>query len=165
MKTQGSEAGIRDAWRKFAKTGKWTKHQAVLKAVWEDERISAAVSAMDNLTSLRQNIAAALDKEKLGALDQESIRRYADATRAHACDGCDHICGAAVAAPVKIGTAMRCVMYHDVYEQPDKARAVWGELPASARRLSGVDFTRANQACPHGVDVVAHMRRAQEILG
>jgi hypothetical protein len=164
MKTQGSEAGIRDAWKKFEKTGKWNKHQAVLKAVWEDERISAAVSAMDNLTSLRQNIAAALDKEKLGVFDRESIRRYADATRAYACDGCDHICGAALPAPIKVGTAMRCVMYHDVYEQPDKARAVWNELPASARGISGVDFTPANHACPNGVDVVSHMRRAQEIL-
>jgi len=41
MKTQSSEAGIQDAWKKFEQTGKWTKHQAVLKAVWADSRITA----------------------------------------------------------------------------------------------------------------------------
>ena len=51
MKTQGSEASAsRDAWQKFEQTGKWTKHQAVLKAVWADDRIAAAVcSDMDNV--------------------------------------------------------------------------------------------------------------------
>ena len=35
--------------------------------------------------------------------------------RALACDGCDHICNPAVAAPVRIGATLRCLMYHDVY--------------------------------------------------
>ena len=61
MKTQGSEASFADAWKKFEKTGKFTKHQAVLKAVWEDARITAAVSAMNTFEKLRENIAAALD--------------------------------------------------------------------------------------------------------
>lgn len=165
MKTQGSEAGIADAWKRYEKTGKWTKHQAVLKAVWEDKRISAAVSHMDNMTKLRQNIAAALDKQTLGALDREALQRYARATRAYACDGCDHLCGQAVGAEVKIGTVMRCVMYHDVYGQPDKARSVFNAQPEAAKQLAQVDFRPANAACPHGVDVQAHMRRAEELFG
>ena len=32
MKTQGSEASFRDAWKKFEKSGKWNKYQAVLGA-------------------------------------------------------------------------------------------------------------------------------------
>ena len=81
MKTQRSEAGIAGAWKKFEQTGKWSKHQAVLKAVWADPRISAAVSQMDNLD-----------------------------------------------------------------------------------KLAGVDFSGAGRACPHGVDVVALMERAQKVL-
>ena len=72
MKTQGSEAGFSDAWRKFEKTGKWNKHQAVLKAVWQDERISAAVSHMDSFEKLRENIAAALDRTSLTASEREA---------------------------------------------------------------------------------------------
>jgi uncharacterized protein len=164
MKTQGSEAGIEDAWKKFEKTGKWTKHQAVLKAVWADPRISAAVSHMDSLEKLQQNIAAAVDDQKLGAADWRAIEQYAKATRGLACDGCGQKCRSALARPVDVATTMRCVMYHDVYKDTAKARRVFGELTAEARNFDGLDFAAAQRACPHGVDVGAHVQRAREIL-
>ncbi len=163
MKTQGAEASFEDAWKKFEKTGKWTKHQAVLKAVWSDERITAAVSHMDSLEKLQQNIAAAVDDEKLGVLDWQAIERYAQATRSDACDGCGHVCSAALGSPVNVATTLRCVMYHDVYGDADKARRVFSQLAPSARSLEG-DFAAASRACPHGVDVVKHMQRARQIL-
>jgi predicted aldo/keto reductase-like oxidoreductase len=164
MKTQGSEASFRDAWKKFEKGGKWTKHQAVLKAVWEDKRITAAVSAMKNLEQVRQNVAAAVDKTKLGILDKAALQRYADATRAYACDGCDHICNPHVQGDVQIGDTLRFLMYHDVYDEPAKAKRLFRELPVAQQKIAGVDFSGANKACPHGVDVVGHMRRAQEVF-
>ena len=165
MKTQGTETMDADAPARFVQTGKWNKFQATLKAVWSDARITAAVSHMDNFEKLKQNVAAALDKHELGLLDRDSLEKYAHATRALACDGCEHLCNPAVAAPVRIGTTLRCLMYHDVYGQPEKAFQTFRELPAEAQRLSLVDFSPANRACPHGVDVEAHMRRAAEIFG
>ena len=164
MKTQGSEASFGDRWKKFEKTGKWNKHQAVLKAVWEDERISAAVSHMDTFEKLRQNIAAALDKTKLSQAEKDNLERYAAATRGATCDGCDHHCNPAVDAPVQIGDTMRYLMYHDTYGDPAKAHELFAQLPKGARQLSNVDFSGANRACPHGVDVVAHMKRAAELF-
>jgi hypothetical protein len=164
MKTQGSEASFEEAWKKFEGTGKWTKHQAVLKAVWADERITAAVSHMDTFEKLKQNIAAACDRTELGMVDRDALERYAAATRQFACDGCDHLCGAAVAAPVKIGATMRYLMYHDVYGERDKARELFRQLPAESRALAGVDFRGANAACPNGVDVAWHMDRASQVL-
>jgi hypothetical protein len=164
MKTQSSEAGIADAARKFQQTGKWNKYQAVLKAVWADSRISAAVSHMDNFDKLKQNIAAAVDRNELGALDRQSIERYAQETRSLACDGCDHLCNPAVNAPVQIGATLRCLTYHDAYGQPEVARERFRALPAEARQLAGVDFSGANRACPHGVDVAALMERARRVL-
>jgi len=164
MKTQSSEAGFANAWQKFEKTGKWNKHQAVLKAVWEDKRIAAAVSHMVDLKQMRENLAAALDQNKLGLHERDAVRRYADATRAYACDGCEHLCGAAVAAPVRIATTLRCLMYHDSYGDPEKARRVFSELPAAARQLEGVDFSAASRACPNGIDLVAQMKRAGKVL-
>ena len=164
MKTQGAEASFEEAWKKFEKTGKWTKHQAVLKAVWSDTRITAAVSHMDSLEKLQQNIAAAVDDQKLGYGDWHAIERYAKATRGEACDGCGHICGAAVNHPVNIATTLRCVMYHDVYGDAEKAKRVFSQLPAAARDARGVDFTAANRACPNGLDVARLMERAQQIL-
>lgn len=164
MKTQSSEAGFAGAVQKFEKTGKWNKYQAVLKAVWEDKRIAAAVSHMVDVRQMKENIAAAVDRNKLGLNERDAVRRYADATRAYACDGCQHVCGAAVAAPVRIATTLRCLMYHDSYGDPDKARRVFAELPAEARRLEGVDFSAASRACPNGIDLVAQMKRAGEVL-
>lgn len=164
MKTQASAASFKDKWAQFEKRGKWNKHQAVLKSVWADERISAAVSAMDTLEKLRQNIAAALDKSKLTSREEQELERYASATRALACDGCDQICSARLSTPVRIGDTMRYLMYHDVYGQQAEARRLFGALPAEARQLTSVDFRPASAACPHGVDIGWHMRRATRVL-
>lgn len=163
MKTQGSEASFAGKVKKFT-AGKWTKHQAVLKAVWEDERITAAVSHMDSFDKLRENIAAALDRHKLTQAERAALDAYATATRSLACDGCDHHCNPAVDAPVRIGQTMRYLMYHDVYGEPEKAKALFGALPEEARALAGVDFQGANTACPNGVDVASHMHRALRVL-
>jgi len=164
MKTQGSEASFRTRWAPFEKTGRWNKHQAVLKAVWQDERISAAVSHMDTFDKLRENIAAAVDNKKLTQAEREALEQYARATRGAACHGCDHHCNPAVDAPVQIADTLRLLMYHDVYKEPEKAQRLFSELPQSARKLTGIDFSRANSACPHGVDVVAEMRRASDVF-
>lgn len=165
MKTQGSEASFQDAWRKFEKTGKWNKHQAVLKAVWEDERITAAVSHMQTLQQLRENVEAALDGRKLTRAEKGALDRYAEATRSLACDGCDHICNPAVDAPVRIGATLRHLMYHDVYGDPGEARRRFADLPAEARTFEDVDFSAAEAACPNGVAVGPLMRRALDVLG
>lgn len=164
MKTQRSEIGFRNAWRKFKKEGKWSKYQAVLKAVWADDRITAAVSHMDTFEKLKDNIAAAVDQYELGRAEMESLNRYAEATRHEACDGCDHICGPRVNAPVKIGATLRYLMYHDVYGEQEKAQDLFRKLPREAQQLDGVDFRPARDACPFGVDVVEHMERAARVF-
>jgi predicted aldo/keto reductase-like oxidoreductase len=164
MKTQGSEASFQEAWKKFEQTGKWNKYQAVLKAVWADQRISAAVSEMDTFEKLRENIGAAVDRTALTEAEQASLRRYAEATRSLACDGCDHLCGPAVAAPVRIGSTLRYLTYHDAYGEKERARELFRKLPAEAREYGHVDFSRANAACPHGVDVAGLMDRARTVL-
>jgi predicted aldo/keto reductase-like oxidoreductase len=164
MKTQRSEIGIRKEWRKFKKEGNWSKYQAVMKAVWADERITAAVSHMDTFEKLKDNIAAAVDQYELGQADLDALNRYAEATRHEACDGCDHICGPRVNAPVKIGATLRFLMYHDVYGEPEKAKNLFRKLPREAQKLDGVDFRPARDACPFGVDVVKHMERAKKVL-
>lgn len=164
MKTQGSEASFQKRWSSFEKTGKWNKYQAVLKAVWEDERITAAVSHMDTFDKLRENIAAALNKDKLTQVEREALERYARATRGAACHGCDQHCNPSVDAPVQIADTLRLLMYHDVYGEPDKARRLFAQLPEGARKLSGIDFSEAEQACPHGVELAAEMRRAARVF-
>src|SRR5688572_17243624 len=164
MKTQGSAVSFENAWQKFEQTGKWNKYQAVLKAVWADERITAAVSDMDSLEIIRENAAAARDPGKLGAREIEDLRRYARATRAIACDGCDHLCGQALNASVPVGTLLRYLMYHDSYGKRDEARALYQALPAAARSLDAIDWSRAADACPNGLDLAHYLKRAGEVL-
>lgn len=65
---------------------------------------------------------------------------------------------------MRIGSTLRALMYHDVCGEPAKAAEAMARLPAEARQLEGVDFGPANAACPHGVDVAAHMDRARRVL-
>jgi uncharacterized protein len=164
MKTQGSAVSFEDGVKKVEEK-KFSKEQAVLKAVWADERLSAAVSHMDTLDKMKSNIAAALDKTALVENDIMELQRYADATRHLYCAGCQHICNPAVPAGIQIGTTLRYLMYHDSYTQRDNARQLYAGLPAAARRLEGVDFSRASALCPHQIDIAKHMQRAAEVLG
>lgn len=59
---------------------------------------------------------------------------------------------------------LRYLMYHDVYGDKDEAKRRFAELPIEARRLEGLDFSRANRACPHGVDIAARLERVKEIF-
>lgn len=164
MKTQASAVSFADRSVRFERTGKWNKYQAVLKAVWADERLAGAVSEMDALDKVRENVAAALDRKKLTQAEEEALWRYAAATRSVTCDGCDHLCGTAVRAPVEIGATLRFLSYHDSYGKTARAKELFRALPAAARAIDGVDFAPANAVCPHGLDVGALMRRAGNVL-
>jgi hypothetical protein len=163
MKTQGSAVSFEGKVKQF-ENANFTKAQAVLKAVWSDERITAAVSHMDTLDKLKQNIAAALNKTTLAQADFESLEQYAQATRHTYCEGCQHICGAAVPVEIEIGTTLRYLMYHDAYNEPEKARNLYAQLPETARRIEDVDFSKAVELCPNGVDIATHMKRAAKTL-
>ncbi len=163
MKTQGSAVSFEDSVNKFTEKN-FTRHQAVLKAVWADERISAAVSQMDTLEKIKSNVAAALDKTSLAESDILELQRYAESTRHLYCAGCQHICNAAVPAGVEVGTTLRYLMYHDNYGERETARQLFAQLPEAARRIAGVDFSKAAALCPHRIDIARHMRRAAEVL-
>jgi hypothetical protein len=164
MKTQASAVSFTERTAKFEQSGKWNKFQAVMKAVWADERLAGAVSEMSDLDKVRENVGAAVDKTKLTQAELEALWRYAAATRSSTCDGCDHICGAALPAGLDVGSTLRYLMYHDSYGKPARARELYAELPAEARAFDGVDFTRASAACPHHLDLAHLVRRAAKVL-
>jgi predicted aldo/keto reductase-like oxidoreductase len=165
MKTQSSSVSFEPEVEKFQQKGKWNKYQAVLKAVWADERITAAISDMDNLDKLKENIAAALDRTKLTRAETEELTRYAAATRHTACDGCDHLCNAPLDTHFPIGDVLRFLMYHDVYGKPELAQSLFRALPDQVRAGVHRDFRAAAAGCPHGLDVDRLMKRAASVLG
>ena len=170
MKTQGggpvtcdSEAELKMAGR-FLEKG-FTDKQARLKAVWENPNIASICSQMPNLTILGANVAAARDMTKLTRGDFDSLQEYAQETACGYCAGCGHICMAAVGSAVPVNDVMRSLMYHQDYGEPDLARRTFAALPADIRqRLTAVDYTQAEQACPQGLPIAALMRQAAEVL-
>ena len=163
MKTQDSVPKEQESVVKFVSKD-FTLSQAKLKAVWADGRIDAAVSHMDNTTKLAENVAAARSPIQLSMADFQLLQRLATA-RAHvSCRGCAQLCEAQVEGETKIADTLRFLMYHESYGETAKARRLFAALPEGARRLHGVDFAAAAQACPQGIDIAARMRRAHELL-
>ena len=149
---------------RFLKRG-FTDKQAKLKVVWENPEIASICSQMPTLTILSSNVAAARDQTKLAREEFDSLRRYALETEADYCAGCGKICQEAVGGAVPVNEVMRCLMYHQYYGEPELARLTFAGLPEEVRQqLTEVDYSRAEQACPHGLAIAALMRQAAEML-
>ena len=149
---------------RFLKRG-FTDKQAKLKVIWENPNIASICSQMPSLTILSANVAAAMDQTKLAREEFDSLRRYALETKADYCAGCGKICQEAVGGAVPVNEVMRCLMYHRYYGEPELARLTFAGLPEEVRqRLAEVDYSQAEQACPHGLAIAALMRQAAEIL-
>jgi predicted aldo/keto reductase-like oxidoreductase len=148
----------------FLKRG-FTDKQAKLKVVWENPQIASLCSQMPNLTILMANVAAARDQVKLSREEVESLRQYALETQADYCAGCGRICLEAVGGAVPVNEVMRCLMYHRYYGEPELARETFAGLPEEIRqRLTAVDYSRAEAACPQRLAIAQLMRQAMEVL-
>ena len=158
-----SDAELKVA-NRFLERG-FTDRQARLKVVWENPNIASICSQMPNLTILAANVAAARDLTKLSREDFEHLRQYAQETMCDYCAGCGHLCQAAVGGAVPVNEVLRCLMYHREYGEPELARQTFAGLSQEVRqRLTEVDYSRAERACPQGLEIAALMRQAQEIL-
>ena len=172
MKTQGGGPGASktpskgelDLVHRFQERG-FTDKQAKLKAVWENPHIASLCSQMPSLTILSSNVAAARDQVKLAQEEFESLRRYALETQADYCAGCGSICQEAVGGAVPVNEVMRCLMYYRDYGEPELARETFAGLPEAVRqRLTAVDYSRAEQACPQRLAIAQLMHQAAEML-
>jgi predicted aldo/keto reductase-like oxidoreductase len=149
---------------RFLKRG-FTDKQAKLKVIWENPHIASICSQMPNLTILSANVAAALDQTKLAREEFDSVRRYALETKSDYCAGCGKICQEAVGGAVPVNEVMRCLMYHQYYGEPELARLTFSGLSEEVRRrLTEVDYSQAEQVCPHGLAITTLIRQATEIL-
>jgi predicted aldo/keto reductase-like oxidoreductase len=148
----------------FLKRG-FTDKQAKLKIVWENPNIASICSYMPNLTILSANVAAALDQTKLTRREIESFQQYALETKGYYCAGCGKICQEAMGGTIPVNEVMRCLMYHQYYGEPEMAKLTFAGLPEEVgRQLTKVDYSQAEQACPHGLAIGTLMRQAKEIL-
>ncbi len=163
MKTQRSVPAEQEEVIKF-KSKDFTLGQAKLKAVWADERIDSAVSHMDSLELLKENVAAARSPIKLGMADFHQLNRLAACTSGFACMGCSQYCQPHVVADTRIADSLRYLMYYECYDEPEEAKRLYRKMSPGEREIDGVDFAAATRACPEGVDIANRLKLAQEVL-
>jgi aryl-alcohol dehydrogenase-like predicted oxidoreductase len=166
MKTQVGGMTLPDKFNPFKKRG-LNQHQAAIKAVAMDERITSICSEMTNEDHMRQNAAAVASKLQVGEAD--AIREHARLVSHLWCRGCDHLCRAHSGAgqTVAVADTLRFLMYHDHYGKPDHARRLFAELPEHARDLAAIetgDWRAAESACPYNVPLAKLMARAKDRL-
>lgn len=142
----------------------WTKYQAKLKAVWADERISGCVSGMTNVEMMEHNTDAALSPVELTANEFQQLNRLAAMTAHLSCQGCTHICETKIGGELKIGDALRFLMYEECYDDAETARFLYNNLQPLEREIDGVDFAKAEEACPQGIAIETRLRLARERL-
>jgi predicted aldo/keto reductase-like oxidoreductase len=170
MKTQGggqvkthSETELKLAGR-FLQKG-FTDAQAKLKAVWENPSIASICSQMPNMTILMSNVAAAQDKIKLSARDNELLQRFAKETRSAYCTGCTDICESCLEEEAPIGDVMRYLMYCNSYDDYQRAADSFNKIPQEIRtRLTRLDYLMAERKCPQGLPIAKLMREAKKKL-
>ena len=166
MKTQVGGMTLPDKFNPFKKRG-LNQHQAAIKAVAVDERITSICSEMTNEDQMRQNAAAVASK--LTVAEADAIREHARMVSHLWCRGCDHICRAHSGAgqTVAVADTLRFLMYHDHYGKREHARRLFSELPEEARDLAALetgDWHAAETACPYNVPLAKLMARAKERL-
>jgi len=170
MKSQGggpvktdSEAELTMAGR-FLEKG-FTDKQAKMKAIWENPKIASICSQMHNLTILSANVAAARDMTALAAGDIDALTQFARESCQGYCAGCASICGAVLGENVPVNEVMRSLMYLREYGEPELARQTFAALPEDVReRLTAIDYSKAEAACPQKLAIAGLMRQASELL-
>ena len=132
----------------------YTREQALIKAVLEDKRITAACIRMENVTLLRSNIAAVLDKTNLTQADADILRKYAAATCGGYCAGCADICDAALPGSPYTSDIMRYLMYYNSYGEQEEARKLFAQIPSNVRnKLLSTDYSPAEARCPQHLPI------------
>ncbi|MGD0573261.1 MAG: aldo/keto reductase [Sedimentisphaerales bacterium] len=167
MKTQGKEIAPNEADKKltehFIKSG-FTEGQAKIKVVLEDKRITAACVGRGDITHLKQNVAAVLDKTELTQLDKEVLKNYAAETCSGYCAGCAHICDS-VSAGVPVSDVMRYLMYYNSFGDTHTARQLFAEIPQQIRsKILTADYSAAESRCPQRLPVARLMSQAVRTL-
>ena len=163
MKTMGSVPKNLEEVVQF-KSQNFNLAQAKLKSVWADQRIDTVVSEMDSVRVARENIAAAKTEIPLTAEETHQLNQLAALTANYACNGCSHLCEAAISGQTAIADQLRYLMYYESYGKAERARELYQTMPESGRDFAVGDLRKAAAVCPQGIDIAARLQQAKSIL-
>ncbi len=141
-----------------------TSHQAVLHAVWNDERFASICSAMTNFKMLEENSDAA---RKFKPMPDKKISAVIDLYKRYAgtfCNGCDGRCQQAGGTRAALGDMARYLSYFERDGSRAEARALYAALPKEQRDWHGADLAAASAACTSQLDFEALLARVEQKL-
>ena len=142
-----------------------TPYQALLHAIWTDERFSSVCVSMRNTDQIRENAAAARVFKPLKKVEIERLRDACIAAGPTMCASCDGRCSRAAGTTAELGNLTRFLTYHDHHGYRADARRLYAELGDVARDWHGANLEAAREACPNRLDFAKLLPRAKEVLG
>jgi hypothetical protein len=160
MKTMRNTADVPARVPDFDKMG-LDVHQALLHAIWSDERLSATCLALENVSQMaRATDAARAYKAPLHASHVETLRQLVLAGRRTMCPGCTACDTAGPVTALAFQDIARFVTY---YEQDGNlaARAMFHSLAPARRDFASADLGALRDRCAFGTDYPEIMKRAE----
>jgi uncharacterized protein len=142
-----------------------TPYQALLHAIWSDERFASVCVSMRNTDQIRENAAAARTFQPMTKAGIDRLRDACIAAGPTLCASCDGRCSRAAGTTAELGNLTRFLTYHDHHGYRAEARRLYGQLNDAARDWHGADLEAARQACPNQLDFARLLPRAEEVLG
>ena len=143
----------------------FTDAQAKLMAVWQNPDIASVCSQMPNMTILKANVAAALNRSDLSGKDTEFLHRFARETHSDYCAGCANICESSIGTDVPIGDVMRYLMYYRSCGEYEYAATQFKAIPETIRlQMASSDYSSAEQRCPQNMPIGKLMKEAVDVF-
>jgi len=138
--------------------------QALLTALWSDERFSSSCVSMRNTDHLRQNIEASKNFQPLKQAEIDGLREAILVAGTTFCANCDGSCSRAAGTEAALGDLARLVTYHDQHGFRGEARRLYSEMDPASRDWSGADLAAAREACHNKLDFARLLRRVEDNL-
>jgi predicted aldo/keto reductase-like oxidoreductase len=142
--------------------GKISPHQAALKWVLQNPKVTMAIPGMRNMTEYREDIAVM--GMSFTYADLRRLDRYAEAIAPFYCSFCG-TCESGCPRGVEISTVNRSLMYAEGgYRDISLARATYAELPQQSSAAACVECEGCAARCVNGLNIAAKMERARGVL-
>lgn len=139
-------------------------YQALLHAIWTDERISSCCVSMRVTEHVRENTEAAKTFEPLKTVEIEQLRDAMFAARPTMCADCDGRCSIAGGTKAEFGNLARFLTYYQQYGDRAEARRQFAQLSQEAKTWSNADLTAASDACVGGLDFARLLPEVEKYL-
>ena len=138
--------------------------QAMLHAIWTDERISTCCVSCRSVEQIRENAEAARTFAPLKQAELDGLHRAFLASRPSLCADCDGRCGQAGGTDASLGDLTRYLTYHDRHGFRTEARRLYAAMPDALRDWKGADLAAAQAACPNHLNFSALLPEVERHL-